>query len=283
MSAAQAVRRLAIASAMLAGGCASDGSIGGVSGPGGDGGSVAADGAGAATREIAPGLVVVSSAPASGTLALGDLLLPAGARSTWTVLSARGEEFGTGDTIEFVASSSSKHGAEYEVAEGPDQTLYLVGVDEQRPAMVASLSKRDEAVSRFEPALAMGVPQLGAGESVEGNSEMVVLSSKALMKQRDKGTAARRLAYTRDETIRTASGERACRRVEVDFKAELGMAKATVHSVRWVEPGVGPIAEERREKIVVLGLVPTERRRVIVRALPGGSGGADGRAGGSLP
>ncbi len=237
--------------------------------PAGAEGPPPAPGAGETTLEIAPGLAVMrgpDDAAPLGPLQARDLQPAIGRSIEWRVLVAGSDRERGRDTLRFTTSGSDRFGAECEIEEGPDQTLYFAGLTQDRPTMPASWSKRDRAISRFEPALVMGVPQLGRGESVEGSAEMRVLTQDEPPKDRDRGTAVRRLTYAADETIRTPQRTVRCQRVEVEFHAKLRFADATIRTVRWIEPGVGPVAEDRTERIVVMGLIPTERRRVLVRA-----------------
>lgn len=273
------------------GACASDRSArtdeGGGAAPGGapdsreaEGGDRSGDsrggdrpGAGGA-REVAPGLEILSSEAPGGSVRAEDLLPAAGARQEWTVLMPTGGGSAPAHPFVIAATAGTRYGAEMELAEGPDQTLYLVGVAAGSPAMVATLSKRDDAVSRFEPPLAMATPQLSGTQTVQGSAAMVVVSARESTRkppeEKDRGVAARRLSYAADETLRGPFGEVRCQRIEIEFDADLRFADATIRTVRWIVPGVGAIAEDRRERIVVMGLIPSERRRVIVRDGPWG-------------
>jgi len=226
------------------------------------------DAAGARATIIAPGLEVVSRAPASGSVDGRDLQPRPGDESEWKLLAASASGArAPGEVLTVRMVRESRHGAAFALVEGEIRTLHLNGVEEGAPTMVATDAFADESVSRFAPALVLGRTPIAPGECVESQSTMVVEKLDG-GRERDRGTATRRLCYAGDETIRTSLGEFPCRRIEIRFEANLRFAKATVTTVRWILPGVGPIAEQEHEKIVILGLIPKESSRVLVRTSP---------------
>lgn len=223
--------------------------------------------------EIAPGLVLLHRGEARGEVAFEDLAPRKDTELRFRVLDpdARGSA-PPRSTIEgdFIwrATPTDRFGAEMAVDEGPDQTLFIAGLDLAEPRMTASISHKDAAVSLFDPALVMGAGRLRSNEPVEGESAMIVQTTREPPKERDRGRATRRIVFAGVDTLSLPQGRFECQRVEIDFRATLRFAEATVRTTRWVIPGAGPVAEDRRERLVVMGIVPSESRRVMVRTTP---------------
>ncbi|MBX3355562.1 MAG: hypothetical protein KF724_07680 [Phycisphaeraceae bacterium] len=224
---------------------------------------------GGAAVEIAPGFEVLSSGPPTAEVRGGDLLPPIDDEVEWTILLAKGPGAGApGETLTVRSELVNASAGAVKVHEGADQTLHLLGVGKSITTMPSTDAHRDEAVSRFSPPLLVASATVAPSGVVEGNADMVVEAMGKSGRERDRGTATRRLQFTADETIRTGLGELACKRVEIHFHAKLRFAEAEVRTTRWILPGVGPVAEEEHERIVVLGLIPRESSRVMTRTTP---------------
>lgn len=221
-----------------------------------------------AAEVIAADLVVKRRGEAHGSVACADLMPRENEPIAWRVLDPNAAAGDLGATFEWRASPTDRFSATVAIDEGSDQTLYLAGFERDEPRMTASVSHKDSAASVFDPPLVMGEPHLAAGGTVEGDSAMTVLTLDEPPKERERGRGTRRMTFAGVDALSTPLGELECQRVEIEFHAALRFAKATVTTTRWIVPGAGPVAEDRRERIVVLGLIPRESRRVIVRTTP---------------
>lgn len=218
--------------------------------------------------EVAPGFTIIRTAPAARTISGEDLQTRAGPEITWRMLAASGSGATTGESMLMRTLPSPADPAVTLVEEGDAQTLHLTGVGGPMIAMTRTDAHREGSVSRFEPALLVGRAEIMPGSTVEGTASMIVNSMEGAGRERDRGTATRRLQSVSDETIRTPLGELQCTRVEIEFRATLRFAEATVRTTRWIVPGVGPVAEQEHERILVLGLIPRDSTRVMVRTTP---------------
>lgn len=244
------------------GGCAGD--------PGGGVGAGPREAGGAPlVREVAPGLLVLSSTAPSGRVDGRDLQPRAGETTEWRVLATGGSALGApGETITVRATDLSRHHAALAVDEGGEQVFHIDGAALGEPALRATDTRSERSISHFDPPLLLGRATIAPGETIEASSAMRIDALEPPHRERDHGTATRRIRYVADEMVRTALGDMPCLRVETEFVADLQFARATVTTIRWIVPDVGAVAEEKKERIVVLGLIPRDSRRVAVRTTP---------------
>ena len=72
--------------------------------------------------------------------------------------------------------------------------------------------------------------------------------------ERDRGVGERTTRIGRAERIRTPLGEFQTMRVETKFEAVLRFAKAQRFTTLWIAAGIGPVAEEWRARVTVMGI-----------------------------
>jgi|GEM_PF-870585 len=252
---------LFVVCAVLLGGCASSETVGGApSAPPTRDGS---------TTVVVPGLEIVARSAPARFVDGRDLQPRADTQSEWKILSSTGSAYGTpGETLVIRARIEASESTMLLVEEGADQTLHISGAERGAPVMPVTDAYAEQSVSRFDPPLVLGQPEISASDPVFASSAMVVESMEKPGHERDRGTATRTLRLLADETIRTPLGDLRCQRLEIEFIAKLRFATATVKTTRWILPGVGPVAEDERERIVILGLIPRESTRVMVRTTP---------------
>lgn len=214
---------------------------------------------------------VVRSSEATGRLLRSDLFPMRPERIEWAVIRENGRAFARlaeAPRRDVTVAATTERGAAVKVDEGKDRTLFLVPADDGSVVMVATESHADAALSLFTPGLLMAPAELAAGSPVEATVQMRVVSLPDGTRERDTGHGWRRTTLAREDVIRTPLGELTCMRVDVDFDANLGIAEAKVRSQRWILPGTGPVAERWRQRITVLGLLPSQVERTMVRVTP---------------
>lgn len=218
---------------------------------------------------VAPGLEILTHAPPSGTLDGRDLQPRSMGEIEWRILANSGQAPGAPGEIFLVkARRDSRYGAALAVDHGGEKTLHIDGAESGNPVMPVTDAHADRSISRFDPPLVLGRASIASGETINAQSSMIVESMEKAGRERDRGTAKRTLQFVADETIRTPLGELKCQRVETDFDAKLRFAHATVRTTQWILPGVGAVALQDSETIVILGLVSRTSKQVLVRTTP---------------
>ncbi len=133
--------------------------------------------------------------------------------------------------------------------------------------LVRTESPRYDATTTFDPPLLLAPREL-RGEDEFISDAMMRVVSMSTQRERDKGSARRRLRVVRGERIRTPLGEWNATVVESVFTATLGMAVATHRTTLWVVPEVGPVVERWEASVQVLGIPVPRDRGTSVRIDP---------------
>jgi len=192
-------------------------------------------------------------------IALADLLPPAGSESRHAVVS--GSDAGR-EYLEAVRASDEGLVRE-EIRDGRVvERMHLVRAADGSLALREVESFDDDSRSLFAQPLPFAA-DLAAGDALEGRSPMEVrtISSGRL---RAKGTGSRTLRVVGTCEV-SCSGERMrATVVELRFTAALDAAKADVVSRLYLVEGRGIVAEERRERRVILGILPSSRDETTV-------------------
>jgi len=92
---------------------------------------------------------------------------------------------------------------------------------------------------------------------------MRVVDARTGTRERERGTATRRIEYTGDQIVNTREGPQRAMRVEISFEADLRLADATTRTTRWIIPGLGIVLEEEIQQISALGIPGDEKKRTI--------------------
>ncbi|MFO0962416.1 MAG: hypothetical protein U0625_05855 [Phycisphaerales bacterium] len=130
---------------------------------------------------------------------------------------------------------------------------------------------KDGATTLFEPPLLLAPARLKAGEQVDSDATVSVVRGAA--RDIDGGRAKRSVRIAGVDRIRTPLGEFDALRVETEFAMKVPFASLRRDSAVWVRPGFGPVAVRLDERMLVMGVVPRDRREALVR-LPAGAEGS---------
>lgn len=236
-----------------------------------------------ASGTVTEGLVVGRSQsiePGDKAIALvaRDLISMTPGTERWRVVA--GDRIGS--ELLRIRTPSELHGAEiadtWSRADGSEEVIetYLL---KARPdgsiVMPATLTRRDHAVSEFEPALSIAPPELrpspprdSTGDAEGGltsRSRMTVVEEDSPRRVKEKGTATRELRIVDRVAISTPLGEFDAIRVSIEFRAKLSMASVREIATQYVVPGLGVVAESRREDVRAIGLFSRTTEQTIVR------------------
>lgn len=215
-----------------------------------------------AARHAAPGApsfaasaLVEEAAP----VAAADLVAPAGTVRRLAVVS--GDAAGREVVERFLAAAD---GLVREESRGGKVVarMHLVA----RPGGAFALREVESLANDSRSVFAEPLPfaaDIAAGAALEGRSAMAVRTIPG-DRPRASGTGVRSLRVLgRCEVDRC--GERLqATVVELRFTADLDMARADVVSRLYVVPGRGVVAEERREKRVIMGILPSGTSETLV-------------------
>ena len=99
---------------------------------------------------------------------------------------------------------------------------------------------------------------------------------------KDQGIATRTVEYVDDRLVRTGLGTMAVKRVEISFRADLGLARAENSTTLLVYPIFGIVVDRREDTVTVVGvrLRHREQTLVLVKVPEERGAGAQGRRGG---
>lgn len=145
-------------------------------------------------------------------------------------------------------------------------------------ALVSQRDRSDGAVTAFEPPLELAPAALAAGTEHRAESRAAV--TRRAGGSSDSGRAVRTARLAAVDRIRTPLGTFDAPRVDVRFELEVPFAHLTRQTSTWIRPGEGPVAVRSEERILVMRVVPRERRSIRVR-VPEGAAPAAATAGGA--
>ena len=99
----------------------------------------------------------------------------------------------------------------------------------------------------------------------------MVVDVRNTRRRLESGTARLSVAYTGDQRINTPRGEYLAHRIDVEFTADLRLVDVIDRTTYFVVPEVGVVAEERDEKITMVGIPRRTRRSLVLnRSEPAG-------------
>jgi hypothetical protein len=126
----------------------------------------------------------------------------------------------------------------------------------------------DGAVTRFVPPLLLAPPTAIAAQPWESESGVETRRGNAI--DREGGRARRTASIGAAERIRTPMGTMDTLRVDSVITMKVPFASMRRETSTWVRPGHGPVAVRSDERILVMGIVPRDRRELRVRLPEGG-------------
>ncbi len=195
---------------------------------------------------------ILSTASVPFAVDASDQIAPMGANWTWQRVDANGRS--TGDpVIATLAVSTELHGGMWMVPMIDGDREFLQRGNDGELLLVAVEAPNDKAISIFTPALVLAPRQMHMDEIFASSSSMRVdwMDDGG---ERDRGVGERTTRIVRAERIRTPLGEFQTMRVETKFEAVLRLANAQRSTTVWIAAGIGPIAEEWRARVTVMGI-----------------------------
>jgi hypothetical protein len=217
-----------------------------------------------------------ADAPAGTVVPAADLEPMAAGATTWEDV-----ETGVRFEIRTGAADASAGGAPPDAARAvrtdPADERTLSRAADGAVAMVSQRDRSDGAVTAFDPPLELAPAALAAGDEHRVESRAEVTRRAGGSSDRGRATRTARLAAV--DRIRTPLGTFDAPRVDVRFELEVPFASLTRQTSTWIRPGEGPVAVRSEERILVMRVMPRERRSIRVR-VPDGAAPAAAPAGG---
>lgn len=222
-----------------------------------------------------PPLVIGEIVPTAAAVAQDDLVRPAGSVARYLVLRGKRE----GATLVQRVRWDGNQGR-------IEETLLGRGESREVPAENMLLSRAadgtlvlrevetfsEDSRSIFTDGLAFAAPSIAPGTALAAESPMKVValsgSGKRPPKSRGSGSSRRSLRILGEAPIETWGTPERATVLELVFDVELDVARAHVESRLFVVRGRGVVAEERRERLVVLGLFPSNSEESVVLKSP---------------
>ena len=218
-----------------------------------------------------------ADAPAGTVVSAADLEPTAVGAATWEDV-----ETGVRFEIRTDAAGTSAGGAAPDAARAvrtdPADERTLSRAADGAVSMVSQRDRSDGAVTAFDPPLELAPATLAVGAEHRAESRAEVTRRAGGSSDRGRATRTARLAAV--DRIRTPLGTFDAPRVDVRFELEVPFAHLTRQTSTWIRPGEGPVAVRSEERILVMRVVPRERRSIRVR-VPDGPAPAAAAAGGA--
>jgi hypothetical protein len=139
-------------------------------------------------------------------------------------------------------------------------------------SLVSQRDRSDGAVTAFDPPLELAPAALAAGAERHVESRAVV--TRRAGGSSDGGSATRTVRLAAVDRVRTPLGTFDAPRVDARFELDVPFARLTRQTSTWIRPGDGPVAVRSEERILVMGIVPRQRRSIRVRLPDGASPGS---------
>ncbi len=205
-------------------------------------------------KEAAPPILfeIISTSSTPFAVNATDQFAPVDANWTWRMVDANGRA--TDDPIiEALSISTQLHGGMWMIPMIDGDREFVSLGDNGDISLVAVEAPNDQAISIFTPPLVLAPRQMHMNEIFASSSEMRVnwMDDRG---ERDRGIGERTTRIVRAERIRTPLGEFETMRVETKFEAVLRYAKVQRSTTLWIAADIGPVAEEWRGQVSVLGI-----------------------------
>jgi hypothetical protein len=165
----------------------------------------------------------------------------------------------------FRREATSEHGAQWvDIEDGARATFWRVDAGGDI-VMSAVIDHEEKALTLFDPPLLLWPRELGAGEERRAEAAMRVVNRDQPSQERERGRALRTVRSTGIATVQSPLGEILCTRLDVQFLADLRLARAETRTIVFVAEPLGVVLEQSLERVRVLGAFErkTDRVRLI--------------------
>ena len=204
-----------------------------------------------------------ADAPSGTTVAAAELEPAAVGAATW-------EDVDTGARFEVRTEAAAVPACTVRIDPADERTLRRAA--DGAVSLVSQRDRSDGAVTAFDPPLELAPAALAAGAERHAESRAVV--TRRAGGSSDGGSATRTVRLAAVDRVRTPLGTFDAPRVDARFELDVPFARLTRQTSTWIRPGDGPVAVRSEERILVMGIVPRQRRSIRVRLPDGASPGS---------
>jgi hypothetical protein len=216
--------------------------------------------AGCSSASRGPGYEVLSTTPATGSLA-ADAMYPALA-GEWVYLITQGD--GAGGVFVDKREVTERYRTAWVDHQADERSEYWRPDESGNLVMPTVVDHANNAITLFRPPLIVAYGQLEPGRTYEQQTPMRVMDAKRPLRQRYEGTGTQTIEYADDQVLKTPLGEFPTKRVNIRFNADLGNAKAETITTLWIVPEIGPVVARRRQVERLLGIPVRSREQTLV-------------------
>ncbi len=226
-------------------------------------------------------LMTVTGCASSKTEALGYELAAVSAASgivsaaqsiqlregTWAWQVTLGD--GVGRWIERSRTRTDEYDAQWVETEGDGRREYFAHDDDGNLVLRVVVEPADRAITFFEPPMIVAYRELSPDGPREQTVNMRVMDMGRPTRVKERGVATRTVQYMDDQLITTPLGTMPTKRIEITFRANLGLARAENATTLLVYPSFGVVVEQREDTVRVMGVPFRHRNQTLVlRRLP---------------
>lgn len=200
------------------------------------------------------------------SLRASEQIPPCDVEWRWQLVDAAGRATNAA-TVNCKTSQSKLHGAMWMIPTIDSDREFVTTDVAETIVLMAVEAPLDNAISVFTPPLMLAASELQPGETFASRSDMRVdwLDGRG---ERDRGIGERTATIVGGSRVRTPLGEFIVTRVQTRFDAKLRFAKVERTTILWIAAGIGPIVEEWRERVTVMGVPISSGNGIAIRISP---------------
>ncbi len=220
---------------------------------------------GCASSEKSLGYELVAVSAAGGVIrAVEAFQLREG---TWAWQVTLGDD--VGQSIERSREPTDEYDAAWVETEDNGRREYWAHDDDGNLVLTAVVEPADRAITFFKPPMIIVYAELAPDGPREQKVNMRVMDLARPKRMKHHGVATRTVQYMDDQLIRTPLGTMPAKRIEITFRADLGLARAENATTLLVYPPFGVVVERREDRVIFMGLPLRHRDQTLVlRRMP---------------
>ena len=186
---------------------------------------------------------------------------------TWAWQVTLGD--GVGRSIGRSRERTDEYGAAWVETEDGGRREYFAHDDDGNLVLRVVVEPADRAITFFEPPMVIAYHELAPDGPREQKVNMRVMDLARPTRMKEHGVATRTVEYVDDRLIRTPLGTMPTKRVEITFRADLGLPVAENATTLLIYPPFGVVVEKREDTVRVMGIPLRHRDQTLVlRQMP---------------
>ncbi len=190
---------------------------------------------------------------------------------TWAWQVTRGDD--VGQWIERSRTPTNEYDATWVETEDDGRREYFAHDDDGNLVLRVVVEPADQAITFFEPPMIIAYRELTPDGPREQKVTMRVMDLARPKRMTHRGIATRTVQYVDDQLISTPLGTMPTKRIEITFRANLGLPRAENATTLLIYPPFGVVVEKREETVRVMGMPVRHRDQTLVlRQIPDDDG-----------